>query len=167
MGSNWLYNMGAPIDKQLAITAINKTAHSMHEIASNIRRMPKANLLLRIIVPPLYIVYRRIILPLVSKDLKVDNAHCTMCEKCIKECPTCNIFKKRGRLAFKWNCISCMKCLYSCPQDAISYRVNKPLKLKSPYLFKRLEKIEPMKSEDWVKSKTYRSFQEYFENIAK
>lgn len=82
----------------------------------------------------------------VKKDL------CINCEKCIKNCPTQNIYRdKNGDIRFHHNCLMCMRCSMNCPKDAIhigflddwGWRVN------GAYNFKKIEQMpyEPVINE--------------------
>jgi len=75
----------------------------------------------------------------VKKDL------CINCDKCIKNCPTHNIYRdEEGEIKFHHNCLMCMRCSMNCPKDAIyigfldkwGWRVN------GAYNFKKIEQLE-------------------------
>ncbi len=57
-------------------------------------------------------------------DFKIDEAKCTQCGLCSKECPTLIIDGKNGIPAIKEgkekNCIRCQHCLAICPTGALS-----------------------------------------------
>lgn len=57
-------------------------------------------------------------------DFKIDEAKCTQCGLCSKECPTLIIDSKNGIPAIKEgkekNCIRCQHCLAICPTGALS-----------------------------------------------
>jgi ferredoxin len=44
---------------------------------------------------------------------------CTMCGRCLRECPVQAIEEVDGRPFWTWRCESCMKCMNSCPERAI------------------------------------------------
>jgi ferredoxin/flavodoxin len=46
-------------------------------------------------------------------------ADCTLCNRCVDECPPGNIFRDMDRLTFGWDCLSCLRCVYRCPEQAI------------------------------------------------
>lgn len=48
------------------------------------------------------------------------NEDCTMCQKCVRECPTGNISVIEGKLVFSTKCIWCLRCSFFCPVQAIS-----------------------------------------------
>lgn len=47
------------------------------------------------------------------------NSHCTLCNKCIKECPVKAIKKVDDRPYWTHRCESCMHCMNTCPVDSI------------------------------------------------
>lgn len=55
---------------------------------------------------------------------------CTMCQKCVKNCPADNIAVKDGKITFGSKCVVCQACYHRCPVQAIMY-MNKPNKM--PY----------------------------------
>lgn len=55
---------------------------------------------------------------------------CTLCGKCLKECPAENISIKDGRISFGSNCVVCQACYHRCPSQAVLYQ-GKPNKM--PY----------------------------------
>jgi ferredoxin/flavodoxin len=46
-------------------------------------------------------------------------ADCTLCNRCVDECPPGNIFRDMNRLTFGWDCLLCMRCVYRCTEQAI------------------------------------------------
>jgi len=63
-------------------------------------------------------------------DFKIDEAKCTQCGICSKECPTLIINGKKGIPEIKEgkekNCIKCQHCLAVCPTGALSIFGKKP-----------------------------------------
>lgn len=55
---------------------------------------------------------------------------CTLCGKCVKNCPAENIEIRDGKITFGNNCIVCQACYHRCPNQAVMYQ-NKPNKM--PY----------------------------------
>ncbi|MCL6605472.1 MAG: EFR1 family ferrodoxin [Paenibacillus sp.] len=53
-----------------------------------------------------------------AKGLK-STSSCTLCLKCVRDCPTSNISKSQEGVSFGKNCIWCMRCIYTCPNKAI------------------------------------------------
>ncbi len=63
---------------------------------------------------------------------------CTMCGKCISDCPVQNIQKSDGKITFSSNCILCMRCLKNCPVQAI---VSRNMKWIVPKPWYEIEEI--------------------------
>ena len=49
------------------------------------------------------------------------NSSCTLCNKCVRNCPTSNISIK-GKVKFGYKCMMCTRCIHSCPVNAIQYK---------------------------------------------
>ncbi len=65
------------------------------------------------------------------------NKDCISCGMCWKQCPSNNIYSSKDNLPkFKFNCSMCMKCIYNCPTKAISPRFSKFLPIKDGYRIK-------------------------------
>ncbi|MCF0197259.1 MAG: 4Fe-4S binding protein, partial [Bacteroidaceae bacterium] len=51
---------------------------------------------------------------------KADKKKCIACNRCIRNCPTRNIYRdKKDNLAFRHDCLMCMRCSLNCPTSAI------------------------------------------------
>lgn len=84
---------------------------------------------------------------------KVKEDQCVGCGKCVRNCPTQNIYKNEdGKIRFRHNCLMCMRCSLNCPTDAIriglldtwGWRVNGPYDFES---IRRLPPAEPIITE--------------------
>lgn len=76
---------------------------------------------------------------------KVDKAKCVGCDRCIKRCPTKNIYRDgEGTIRFRHHCLMCMRCSFYCPKDAIyiGFLEEWGWKVNGPYDFKKIEAIE-------------------------
>ncbi|MCQ2429517.1 MAG: EFR1 family ferrodoxin [Clostridia bacterium] len=69
---------------------------------------------------------------------KVKEDQCIRCGKCVRDCPTRNIYQDAdGKIRFRHNCLMCMRCSLNCPADAVrigfldwwGWRVNGPYDL--------------------------------------
>ncbi len=49
------------------------------------------------------------------------NQNCTLCMKCVKNCPQKNIKRKNDKIRFGFNCMMCTRCIHGCPSNAIEY----------------------------------------------
>ncbi len=66
-----------------------------------------------------------------SLDFKVDEALCTLCKECVRDCPSRVIEMPEGGIPqlaedAEKNCIRCQHCLAICPTGAISILGKKP-----------------------------------------
>ena len=80
---------------------------------------------------PTYSLWSRFMSTLISRpqyiagDLnsffyRVKKDRCTLCQRCIKQCPTRNIYiDSKQCIAFHHDCLMCMRCSFYCPKDAI------------------------------------------------
>lgn len=55
---------------------------------------------------------------------------CTLCEKCVENCPAGNITISDGKITFGNKCVVCQACYHRCPVQAVRY-LGKPNKM--PY----------------------------------
>jgi len=74
-------------------------------------------------------------------NIKVSD-NCTLCEKCIKNCPSNNIELINDKLVFGSKCHICLGCIYACPQKALKAGRFKFLVMKEGYNLKEMEKLE-------------------------
>lgn len=70
------------------------------------------------------------------------NADCTLCELCVRECPTENIKIVEGQFEFSNKCLLCLRCWWNCPTRAISHSFLKPFFLKQPYQLPPLQALD-------------------------
>ena len=57
-----------------------------------------------------------------GKKLTSFHDDCTICGRCIRECPQQNIAKRPGGgVVFQGKCMLCTRCLHNCPVHAIGY----------------------------------------------
>ncbi len=55
-----------------------------------------------------------------TDKLKTDNDKCVGCAKCVKLCPTGNIFMEDRKARGKDRCTLCYRCVNSCPKQALT-----------------------------------------------
>lgn len=49
------------------------------------------------------------------------NQNCTLCMKCVRNCPQNNIKKSKDGIVFGFDCMMCTRCIHGCPAHAIEY----------------------------------------------
>ncbi len=89
---------------------------------------------------------------------------CTMCMKCVRECPTQNITAKGGKIRFDGKCAMCMRCVQRCPAKAINIGILRFWAVRGEYDFEKLVKDQSVSS-DFVNPNTrgyFRLFRKYF-----
>lgn len=121
MGSNFYVKYTDEFVKQLYLTAVEKVKHMCKEILSGKERIYKNSILMKSISYVSNFGEDKILARLFGKTLKVTK-HCIQCGKCIKNCPTSNIYMENNKIRFKWDCTLCMRCIYQCPNNAIMSR---------------------------------------------
>jgi len=63
--------------------------------------------------------------------------NCTSCGICWNNCPEFNITQnKKDKPSFGFSCSMCMRCIYDCPVQAITPRISKFLPIKNGYTLK-------------------------------
>jgi len=70
-----------------------------------------------------------------SKKWKVTDS-CILCNKCVKECPVDNLYKKDNKIYSKNDCIVCYRCVNICPTNSI-HIISKTISKNQYYLHKR------------------------------
>ncbi|MNM12123.1 hypothetical protein D3C81_222950 [compost metagenome] len=105
------------LNKQLYEAARRKTEDIGNEIRGRMPRKLKMNLLLRVVLRSVY-WGEGIAARFFAKGLSASSS-CTLCMKCVRECPVSNIKKTEQGLSFGSDCMWCMRCIYNCPREAI------------------------------------------------
>ncbi len=100
---------------------------------------------------------------------KVDRKKCSKCQKCIKDCPTNNIYiNKKGNVSFHHTCLMCMRCSFNCPKNAINIGMLQKWRVNGPYDFK---KIQTIKNDQKIITENtqgfFKCYVETYENIRK
>ena len=99
----------------------------------------------------------------------VNKKKCTMCMRCVNECPTKNITHEKDKLCFDSACAMCMRCVMFCPTDAIYPGILRFWRVNGAYNFNRILS-NPAISADYVNEKTkgyFRLFHKYYRNVQK
>jgi ferredoxin len=63
----------------------------------------------------------------------VVSGSCTLCGRCVENCPAGNIAIDQGGIHFADRCHACLSCIYGCPEHALTPRTWKSLLLKEGY----------------------------------
>ncbi len=97
---------------------------------------------------------------------KIDKSKCNQCQKCLKSCPTQNIYLKNGQIKFHHDCSMCMRCSFYCPNNAIKIGFLNHWKVNGDYNLSTLEKDASKNGyAERNKKKFYRCFKKYFDQI--
>lgn len=163
MGSNFFLQYDDELVKSLYESAVKKTSHMVDEILSDKIRMYSTSHILIYFTNITNDCEDKFFARLFGKSLKVTE-NCINCGKCIKNCPSKNIYVDNGKIKFKWNCYLCMRCIYDCPTNAITSVGCKSVILKDGYNIKKI--INSDMSTSLNDSKINNHFKEYLENEA-
>lgn len=99
---------------------------------------------------------------------KIDPKKCIKCGKCMRQCPTQNIYiNEKGEYKFHHHCNMCMRCSFFCPTDAfdIGFLQDWGWKVNGGYDFNAIHKIEL--TEPVITDKTEGFFHCYIETYQK
>ena len=89
---------------------------------------------------------------------------CTLCMKCVNNCPSGNIRKSEGKIRFDGKCLMCMRCVQNCPHAAINIGILRWWAVRGGYNFKRLVSDSSIPG-DYVNENTrgyFRLFRSFF-----
>lgn len=89
---------------------------------------------------------------------------CTVCLKCVRNCPSQNIRLRSGKIHFDGKCLMCMRCVQNCPHDAINIGILRWWAVRGKYDFNALISDESIPLE-YVNEKTrgyFRLFGKFF-----
>ncbi len=161
ISSNWVAAFDDEVIKQLYIATGKKVAIMCKQIIAGHKRILTTGVSLKVgmeLAMPIFSWSLR----LVGKDLII-NKSCSHCGLCVKKCPAENIYKKSGKIKFKFSCNSCMRCVYSCPQKAIGFRFLKFFPVPGGYNIKKILS-QPSCTEESVNKTVPPFFNEYLLN---
>ena len=98
---------------------------------------------------------------------RTDMNKCIKCMKCVRDCPTHNIYYANGRIQFHHRCQMCMRCSFFCPTDAINIGYINSWRVNGAYSFEKIEKNNKLKLPYITKKSKgfYRCFIRYFDGI--
>jgi NAD-dependent dihydropyrimidine dehydrogenase PreA subunit len=75
---------------------------------------------------------------------RVRRDRCTLCMRCLRDCPAGNIRMVKGRFRFGWNCMMCMRCSLYCPADALHIGLLDRWRVNGPFRFEALEQDDTL-----------------------
>lgn len=97
----------------------------------------------------------------------IKKKRCNQCRRCLRECPSGNIYLKDGEIKFDHACAMCMRCVMYCPQDAITPGMLALWKVNGKYDFDALVADESLPC-DFVCDQTtgyFASFNKYYNRV--
>lgn len=116
---------GFDVDSDEAAQAkVSQTTAMLPGIADSIYRQESVTQVTRGSMPW---VKSYVLRPLFNRYLVTDKYFrttkaCTLCKKCVRDCPTSNIHAEDGCIQWERHlCSGCLRCYHSCPQRAIEF----------------------------------------------
>ena len=81
---------------------------------------------------------------------KADAEKCTLCQRCVRDCPEQNIRVEGGKIRFGHTCDMCMRCSFFCPANAIRIGFLEGWKVNGDY---HLEQIadQPLPDSPYIR----------------
>ncbi len=165
MGCNFLFAYDDHLSKQLYQVAKDKVQHMRDELIAEKKRLRPAGPILKAIAAIGH-WGETLGARLYGRGLKSTDA-CTLCGKCVRECPVGNIREENGKIRFNWKCIWCMRCVYGCPTHAIKARIFRFTVIKQGYNIEKIIRNDTIKG-DFIDEKTkgfYKHFYRYISDI--
>lgn len=135
MPSNWLFGFDEWVQRKLCEEAIKKSKLIAAEIFEGKERIQKAGISARMF--SFLFRIESFGARFVAKDFSVLK-FCNNCGVCVENCPTGNIYRKKGKIKFGWKCLICMRCLYGCPKKAITPILWRFMVIKGGYDIKKV-----------------------------
>jgi len=89
---------------------------------------------------------------------------CTLCLKCVKNCPSNNIRVQNKKIRFDGKCMMCMRCVQNCPHDAINIGILRWWAVRGIYNYNQLMAEDSIPS-DYINENTkgyFRLFKRFF-----
>lgn len=92
---------------------------------------------------------------------------CIKCMRCVKDCPTHNVYFDNMKIKFLSNCQMCMRCSFFCPTDAINIGFLNSWRVNGEYKFKSIETNPNLKLPYISKNSSgfYHCFIRYFAEV--
>lgn len=89
---------------------------------------------------------------------------CTLCMKCVNNCPSQNIRVENGRIRFDGKCLMCMRCVQNCNFNAINIGILRFWAVRGKYDFESISTDELVSSK-YINENThgyFKLFRRYF-----
>jgi ferredoxin len=161
ISSNWVFKYDDAVIRQLYQATKKKVSIMCNEVLNGQKRVLKTSLRLKVLMETVSAI-SSVLLRLAGKDMTI-NKSCSHCGLCIKNCPTNNIYEKRGKIQFKFSCTNCMRCVYSCPKNAIHFRILNFFAVPGGYNIMKILN-QPYKVDESSDSSKPQFFNEYINN---
>jgi ferredoxin len=163
MGSNSFYAYNERLTKQLYLVAKDKVRHMRDELLDEKKRLRPAGPILKAVAA--FVHWGETLgARAYGRGLKSTTA-CTLCGKCVRECPVGNIRNDDGKILFSWDCILCMRCVYSCPEKAIKARFMRFTVLKKGHNINAIVGNNDIKA-DFIDEHTKGFFKHFYRYIS-
>lgn len=121
LGSNWITKFKEQVSIELYQASKRKVKMMCAEIAADKTRVMKTEFPLSVLFG-MITFFHHLSVRFFVKDYVVTSS-CNLCGKCIRNCPSGNVYQKNEKIKFKLSCLWCMRCVYGCPQKAIRHRL--------------------------------------------
>ncbi len=150
MPTNVLMKYDDELMKQLYNAAIRKVKRICDEILREKVKLQKNSIILKTITY-LFSKMETMGASYLGKFFSILDS-CNLCEKCVRNCPTQNIYREEDDIKFKNKCTFCLRCIYTCPKNSITllyfnfflikggYNINKAINnpnLKGNYITRK------------------------------
>ena len=89
---------------------------------------------------------------------------CTLCMKCVNNCPSQNITVENGKIRFNGKCLMCMRCVQNCSFNAINIGILRFWAVRGKYNFESLSS-DKFISENYIDENTrgyFKLFRHFF-----
>jgi ferredoxin len=54
-------------------------------------------------------------------DISIDGTKCSLCGRCVRNCPAGNLFQSSQTVKARGRCVLCLRCYSFCPETAVAY----------------------------------------------
>lgn len=141
MPCNWLISLDDRLSRNLVEEAGIKVKETARQIMAGETKNLRIGFVLRWLMRWTGILEDKYGAKYFGQYLRTSQA-CTLCNKCVRNCPVSNITNAGEKITFGKQCIWCMRCIYNCPQKAIDNKYMNVFILKGGYSLKRILALE-------------------------